>query len=81
MTLNCGDCLERLYSYLDQELTPEDVVEVKKHLDACGHCSESFVFEENFLAKVRESCTGCGAPTELRERIILRLRSTESSTH
>ncbi len=74
--MDCGDCLERLYAFLDQELTAAEVVQVKGHLDDCGGCADSFVFEEHFLTQVRDCCTEEGAPAELRERIILRLRAS-----
>ena len=74
--MDCGDCLERLYAFLDQELTAADVAEVKGHLDHCGDCADSFVFEEHFLTQVRERSTEDGAPAALRERIILRLRAS-----
>ena len=72
--MDCDGCLERLYSYLDRELSPVDVTEVRAHLDACGGCEDSFVIEERFLAKVRDSCHGDKAPAELRTRIVTRLR-------
>ena len=74
--MDCGDCLERLYAFLDHELSAEEVVEVKGHLGDCGHCADSFVFEERFLTRVRDCCTEDGAPAELRERIVLRLRTS-----
>jgi len=49
---------------------------VKGHLDDCGGCADSFVFEERFLTQVRDCCTEEGAPAELRERIVLRLRAS-----
>ena len=75
--MDCGDCLERLYSYLDRELSPVEVTEVRSHLDDCGGCEENFVIEERFLAHVRDSCTGekgDAAPANLRTRIVTRLR-------
>ena len=72
--MDCDGCLERLYSYLDRELSPVEVTEVRSHLDDCGGCEESFVIEERFLAKVRDSCHEDQAPAELRTRIVTRLR-------
>ncbi len=33
--LDCGDCLERLYAYLDRELAPKESSAVRTHLDEC----------------------------------------------
>jgi mycothiol system anti-sigma-R factor len=75
--MDCADCLERLYAYLDRELKPDEVTEVRAHLDDCGGCEDNFVIEQRFLARVRDCCTGeegDKAPLELRTRIVTRLR-------
>jgi mycothiol system anti-sigma-R factor len=77
--MDCADCLERLYAYLDRELLPAEVTEVRAHLDDCGGCEDSFVLEQRFLARVRDCCQEDVAPTELRTRIVARLRM-ESDT-
>ena len=41
--MDCADCLERLYTYLDRELAPAEVTQVRAHLDDCGGCEDSFV--------------------------------------
>jgi mycothiol system anti-sigma-R factor len=77
--MDCADCLERLYAYLDRELAPGEVTQVRAHLDDCGGCKDNFVLEERFLARVRDCCQEDVAPTELRTRIVARLRM-ESDT-
>jgi mycothiol system anti-sigma-R factor len=77
--MDCADCLERLYTYLDRELAPAEVTQVRAHLDDCGGCEDSFVLEQRFLARVRDCCQEDVAPTELRTRIVARLRM-ESDT-
>jgi mycothiol system anti-sigma-R factor len=72
--MDCGDCLERLYAYLDRELSPTEITDVKSHLSDCGGCEDQFVIEERFLARVRDCCAEDVAPTELRTRIVARLR-------
>jgi mycothiol system anti-sigma-R factor len=72
--MDCADCLERLYSYLDRELSPAELTNVRTHLDDCGGCEDSFVLEERFLARVRDCCQEDVAPSDLRTRIVARLR-------
>lgn len=72
---DCEKCLERLHPYLDRELSPSEVREVKVHLDECGGCESSFVAEHLFIERVRVSASSDIAPAEVRERLILRLRS------
>jgi len=79
--MDCADCLERLYPYLDRELSPAEVIEVRAHLDECGGCEDNFVIEERFLARVRDCCTEDKAPTDLRTRIVTRLRTELDAPH
>ena len=72
--MDCTDCAERLYAFLDRELDPAEIVEVNTHLDHCAPCKDEFVVEERFLKHIHDACTGDRAPVELRERIVLRLR-------
>ena len=78
--MDCADCLERLYTYLDRELSPTEVVEVRAHLDDCGGCKDNFLVEERFLTKVRDCCTEDKAPTDLRARIVTQLRLEHDRT-
>ncbi len=73
--LDCGDCLERLYAYLDRELAPKESSAVRTHLDECVGCEDNFAVEERFLKLVRDCCTEDVAPNELRNRIVTRLRT------
>jgi mycothiol system anti-sigma-R factor len=79
--MDCADCLERLYSYLDRELAPAELTEVRVHLGECGGCEDNFVLEERFLARVRDCCQEDVAPTDLRTRIVARLRMENDAPH
>jgi len=72
--MDCTDCVERLYAFLDRELDPAEIAEVNTHLGHCSPCKDDFVVEERFLKYVHDSCTDDQAPVELRERIVTRLR-------
>lgn len=72
--MDCTDCVERLYAFLDRELDPAEITEVNTHLDHCGHCKDHFFVEERFLKHVHDACTADRAPVELRDRIVMRLR-------
>jgi mycothiol system anti-sigma-R factor len=69
--MDCADCLE---------LKPAELTEVKVHLDDCGGCKDNFVLEERFLARVRDCCQEDVAPSELRTRIVARLRLEHDTT-
>jgi mycothiol system anti-sigma-R factor len=71
--INCRDCASALNPYLDRELSDEDVVQVRSHLEACGGCLHLFQFEESLRRLVRVRCQEQGAPESLRQRITLTL--------
>lgn len=73
--MNCNECHERLYPYLDRELSPKELDQVRVHLDECGGCEHEFVVEGLFLDRLRGSATSDVAPAGVRERLILRLRA------
>ena len=72
--MDCNDCVERLFAFLDTELTPTEIRQVRSHLDGCDDCGEEFVFEASFLERLKECCTSDVAPVDLRQRVILKLR-------
>ena len=72
--MDCKDCVERLYAFLDTELSEQDIKSVRSHLDGCDDCDDNFVFEARFLEQLKDCCTSDVAPAELRHRVILKLR-------
>ena len=44
--MDCTDCVERLYAFLDRELDPAEIAEVRTHLGHCAPCEGEFVIEE-----------------------------------
>ncbi len=71
--MNCRECTEHLYEFLDKELTPELEREIREHLAECPPCGEHHDFEAFFLKFVRARCRAQGAPAELRKRIVREL--------
>jgi mycothiol system anti-sigma-R factor len=67
--INCRDCASALNPYLDRELSDEDVVQVRSHLEACGGCLHMYQFEESLRRLVRVRCQEQSAPESLRLRI------------
>ena len=72
--MDCDGCLERLYPYIDRELSPSELGQVQRHLDDCGDCDRAYLVERLFLERVRGSATADVAPAAVRERLILRIR-------
>ncbi|HYL21686.1 MAG TPA: mycothiol system anti-sigma-R factor [Gemmatimonadales bacterium] len=68
--MNCRECKEHLYEYLDRELTPEVERDIREHLVECPPCGEHFDFEKLFLQFLQARCRAQGAPAELKRRIL-----------
>ena len=68
--IDCRGALDRLYEYLDGELTAENEQAVRDHLAACAPCFQLFNFEDTFLKFLEVRARAQGAPPELQRRIL-----------
>ena len=73
---DCSDSIERLYSYLDGELTDERRAEIKRHLDECPPCLDAFDFESELRVVIASRCKD-RVPDALRARIHAVLEEEE----
>jgi mycothiol system anti-sigma-R factor len=70
---DCREVLDRVYEYLDGEMTEHDIAKVKQHLEECSPCLSEYDLDVVLKALVRRSC-GCEqAPDDLRERILVKI--------
>jgi mycothiol system anti-sigma-R factor len=65
--------LDRVYEYLDGEMTSEDVAKIRQHLDECSPCLTEYDLDRALKALVRRSCTCETAPDTLRARIMVQI--------
>jgi mycothiol system anti-sigma-R factor len=66
--VDCTESIERLYTYLDGELTDERRVNIKRHLDECPPCLDAFGFETELRVVISNRCKD-HVPEDLRTRI------------
>lgn len=78
--VDCGAAMRQLFDFLDEELTPERMTEVRAHLAKCSRCYPNYNFEKLFLEAV--ATVGCEskAPDALRSRIVSALREAGFSS-
>lgn len=69
-SLDCRGALDRLYEYLDGELTPEVEAAVRAHLAACAPCFKLFGFEGAFLRFLEARTRAHRAPDGLKRRVL-----------
>ena len=69
--INCKNCKQALHPYIDRELSDEDIVQVRDHLDDCPGCLHLYEFEASLRRLVRVRCREQLAPEALRARIAM----------
>ncbi len=76
----CREALERLYVYLDGELTEDRCAVIRSHLEECSPCLEAFDFEAEFKMLISRHCRD-DVPEHLRVRVafVLSQASEEQS--
>jgi len=70
---DCHSAVDRLYDFLDGELSPAADAQVRAHLAACAHCLGLFDFETTYLRFLEARARARGAQPHLRQRILDRL--------
>ena len=66
----CEEAFRRLDDYLDHELSPEEMVLVREHLEICAGCAREFNFESSVLKGVGEKLKQIELPEKLQQRIL-----------
>jgi len=69
---DCVQALARVYEYLDGEMSADDLMQIREHLDDCGPCLRQYDLDKALKALVRRSCRE-SAPADLRERIMVKI--------
>lgn len=67
--MNCNECLDRLDSYTDRELSEAELREVKQHLEECPPCEDRYQFQADLKRLVKVCCDQGEAPPELRAKL------------
>ena len=76
--VGCDETIEKLYFYLDGELTEERRLEITRHLDLCGPCVGAYGFEAELRKLVATRCQD-RVPDELRARVAEALRAESAA--
>ena len=71
--VSCDETIERLYTYLDGELTEQRRIEIARHLDLCGPCVGAYGFETELRKVIASRCKD-HVPNELITRVAEALR-------
>jgi mycothiol system anti-sigma-R factor len=78
--VDCQQILAEVYVYLDLECSDERRSTITHHLDECSPCLREYGIEQEVKALVARCCGNDRAPTELRDRLRLKLESLVAET-
>lgn len=78
-SLTCAQAIEKIYEYLDGELTPQVEEGIRAHLAVCRKCYPNFRHEEVFLRFLEQRARIEEAPPDLRRRIMKMLMDEEAA--
>ncbi len=70
----CEETLAKLQTFLDRELSEDEIGVVHFHLEKCPPCEKLFHFEERLRRLVRVNCCKDAAPESLRDQILARVK-------
>jgi mycothiol system anti-sigma-R factor len=73
---SCDQAVERIYFYLDGEITWYRRLRINWHLRSCRMCEGAYDFEHRFRSVVRDKCSE-DVPDELLERLRSVLREND----
>ena len=76
---DCGQTVERLYQFIDGELTDERRQQIERHLDECSPCLQAVGFERELRVVIANRCKD-RVPEELRQRIRAALEKEEQQS-
>jgi mycothiol system anti-sigma-R factor len=76
--MTCAEALERIYEFLDGELTAEVEERIRQHLALCRQCHPRFRHDEVFLRFLEKRAQIVSAPPALRRRIMRMLVDRET---
>ena len=78
--LDCDEVLADVYLYLDDETDQGTRAKMKLHLHDCAPCLRQFGLEQDIKSLIARTCGNDRAPTELRQRIRVRLTEVTIET-
>jgi anti-sigma factor (TIGR02949 family) len=78
--IDCQEALERLYDYIDGELTPARAEEIKRHLEHCEPCLKVSTFETAWVRFLEVRTRARHAPPSLRKRVLESLLFEDDAT-
>ncbi|MEV4615426.1 mycothiol system anti-sigma-R factor [Kitasatospora sp. NPDC049258] len=71
----CGEVLDHLYEFLDNEMAEGDCAKLRVHFEECSPCLEKYGLEQAIKALIKRSCGCDDTPVDLRTKVLARIDS------
>ncbi|MFF4379403.1 mycothiol system anti-sigma-R factor [Kitasatospora sp. NPDC001547] len=71
----CGEVLDHLYEFLDNEMPEGDCAKLRVHFEECSPCLKQYGLEQAIKALIKRSCGCDDTPTDLRSKVLARIDS------
>jgi mycothiol system anti-sigma-R factor len=71
--IDCGDVIDEIYVYMDDETDDATRGRIRQHLEACAPCLKQYGLEQDVRAMISRCCGGDRAPQSLHTRIRVRI--------
>jgi anti-sigma factor (TIGR02949 family) len=71
----CGEVLDHLYEFLDNEMAEGDCAKLRVHFEECSPCLKQYGLEQAIKALIKRSCGCDDTPTDLRGKVLARIDS------
>ena len=68
--IDCEQVLERVWSYLDGEMTEEAYLEIRAHVAECEGCGSKYDFQRRLFDLIERKCKEGPIPVELKQRLF-----------
>jgi anti-sigma factor (TIGR02949 family) len=72
--IDCRLAMQRLWDFLDQELTEDRMAEVRRHLESCERCLPHHEFAQRFLQAMQSTRAEQLMPPEVRLKVLIKLQ-------
>lgn len=79
--VGCPEAMERVYEFLDGEVSPELEEQIRAHLRCCTRCCPEFGLEAAFLEVVRRQRESDRARAEFKAQIVAAIRARQGEGH
>ncbi|MFJ9947937.1 mycothiol system anti-sigma-R factor [Kitasatospora sp. NPDC091207] len=74
----CGEVLDHLYEFLDNEMAEGDYAKLRVHFEECSPCLEKYGLEQAIKALIKRCCGCDDTPADLRGKVLARIDSIRS---